>query len=435
MKTRFLLALAFSVFSWPFSYAQCPADETDLANGGTFSSAGTCSIAVGGSMTITGAVIWNGPGILEITGTAGNINIDGGSLTINGGTVQSIDGDDGNIDVINGTVTVAAGANLLLDESIRVYGGGSMTVSGNITSQDRDLLIDVGGSLTLNSTGSINTGDEVLIYGTLASSGGSIDAIGEIMVTGSFTSSGNINITGGSDFVVDGGTAILTGGTVNIDDDLKVYNGGTLVIGAGSTVNVGDNVVNNDDGDNTPVETNGFGQGTIVVDGTLNAGGFLTINNTTPNSGLTGSGTITVQGTFTDNEAGPFDSCSGGGASCSGPLPIELIGFSAELANGEVQLQWSTASELNNNYFTIERASDIEKFETIGTPISGKGTTNNKSNYNAQDENPIYGRSYYRLKQTDFDGKFTYSDLQVVNYEGPRFTSLQVYPIPLKEIR
>ena len=47
-----------------------------------------------------------------------------------------------------------------------------------------------------------------------------------------------------------------------------------------------------------------------------------------------------------------------------------------------------------------------------------------------RDENPIYGRSYYRLKQTDFDGKFTYSDLQVINYEGPRFSSLQVYPNP-----
>jgi hypothetical protein len=46
------------------------------------------------------------------------------------------------------------------------------------------------------------------------------------------------------------------------------------------------------------------------------------------------------------------------------------------------------------------------------------------------DENPLYGRSYYRLKQTDFDGNFTYSDVQVVDYEGPKFASLRAYPNP-----
>ena len=97
-----------------------------------------------------------------------------------------------------------------------------------------------------------------------------------------------------------------------------------------------------------------------------------------------------------------------------------------------VELSWSTASELNNDFFTIERATNIEEFETIGSPIDGKGTTNVRSDYHIQDDTPLYGRSYYRLKQTDFDGKFTYSDLQVIDYEGPRFASLQVYPNPSK---
>ena len=538
MKTRFLLSLACSVFSWSFALAQCPANEADLADGGTFSSAGICNVAVGADITIAGAVIWNGPGILSINGDDGDIFITG-SLTINSGTVRSIDNNDGDLEVRNGgSVTVAAGATLVMDENIRVFSGGSMTVSGTLTSQDRDVDIDDGGIITVNSTGAINAGDDILVQGTLVN-GGSINSVAditlsstasfsntgtatagddinldgivtnsgtldsnddmtidgtftnsgttnvtndiavngtvtntgvfdagddidingtmtssgainadaitidgsltssgpidatEIVVTGSFTSSGDITITGGGDFVVDGGDVIISGGTVDIEDDLKVYNGGSLTIDAGATVNVDDNVVNNDDGDNTPAESNGFGQGTIVVNGTLNVGGFLTINDTNPDSGLTGSGTITVDGTFTDNEGGPFDSCAGGGASCSGgPLPIELIGFSAKLANSAVKLHWSTASELNNDFFTIERAIDIERFETIGTPIKGKGTTNEKSDYYTQDENPIYGRSYYRLKQTDFDGKYTYSDLQVINYGGPRFSTLQVFPNP-----
>ena len=95
-----------------------------------------------------------------------------------------------------------------------------------------------------------------------------------------------------------------------------------------------------------------------------------------------------------------------------------------------VELDWATASELNNNYFTIERASDIENFEVIGDDIPGKGTTKERSDYFTKDENPLYGRSYYRLKQTDFDGKFTYSNVEVIDYEGPRFTTLRVYPNP-----
>jgi hypothetical protein len=47
------------------------------------------------------------------------------------------------------------------------------------------------------------------------------------------------------------------------------------------------------------------------------------------------------------------------------------------------------------------------------------------------DDSPAYGRSYYRLKQTDFDGKYTYSDVRVIDYEGPKFSSLRVYPNPL----
>lgn len=119
-----------------------------------------------------------------------------------------------------------------------------------------------------------------------------------------------------------------------------------------------------------------------------------------------------------------------GSINAASPLPIELLYFNAKLNNDIVDLSWATAAELDNDFFTIERAVNVEEFETIGDPIDGKGTTNEKSEYTTQDENPIYGRSYYRLKQTDFDGKFSYSDVQVINYEGPRFSVLRVYPNP-----
>src|SRR5688572_28927701 len=80
--------------------AQCPANEADLANGGTFS--GTCSIGVGTNVIITGAVIWSS-GTLTLTVNDGDIIINsGGSLTINGGTVQAIDNNNGDLVVNSG---------------------------------------------------------------------------------------------------------------------------------------------------------------------------------------------------------------------------------------------------------------------------------------------------------------------------------------------
>ena len=112
------------------------------------------------------------------------------------------------------------------------------------------------------------------------------------------------------------------------------------------------------------------------------------------------------------------------------PLPVELISFTAALKFDIVELKWSTASELNNDHFTIERSTDLENFDVVAT-IPGNGTSNVIRHYNTLDPSPVYGRSYYRLKQTDYDGKYSYSDVKVIDYEGPKFSSLRAYPNPL----
>jgi hypothetical protein len=111
------------------------------------------------------------------------------------------------------------------------------------------------------------------------------------------------------------------------------------------------------------------------------------------------------------------------------PLPVELIDFSAKLDGDVVKLNWSTASELNNDFFAVERATDLEHFGEIEN-IPGSGTTKEVNHYEAIDPYPHYGRSYYRLRQTDLDGNFSYSDLEVVDYDGPRFTTIKAYPNP-----
>jgi hypothetical protein len=92
----------------------------------------------------------------------------------------------------------------------------------------------------------------------------------------------------------------------------------------------------------------------------------------------------------------------------SNPLPIELLYFNAVCKNDIVSLNWSTASEINNDYFSIEKSHDGLTFENIGN-IQGAGNSNSILNYSYSDANPFTDISYYRLKQTDFNGNNTYS--------------------------
>lgn len=114
----------------------------------------------------------------------------------------------------------------------------------------------------------------------------------------------------------------------------------------------------------------------------------------------------------------------------SHPLPIELLFFNAKLNNDKkVDLTWATATETNNDYFTIEKTKDGYTFETVAV-ISGAGTSTSKISYLSLDNNPYKGSSYYRLKQTDFDGKFVYSDLIGIENTNAENQYLNIFPNP-----
>ena len=98
----------------------------------------------------------------------------------------------------------------------------------------------------------------------------------------------------------------------------------------------------------------------------------------------------------------------------SNPLPIELIRFAAECNNGQVAINWTTASETNNDFFTVQRSLDGTTFEDV-TIVDGAGNSNSIINYSSIDYSPFGGTSYYRLKQTDFDGNVRYSDVVAVS--------------------
>ncbi len=114
--------------------------------------------------------------------------------------------------------------------------------------------------------------------------------------------------------------------------------------------------------------------------------------------------------------------------SSDGTLPIELISFSAEKLSTMNVLNWTTASEINNSYFEIQRSTDNKNFKTIDTK-TGAGNSNKTINYTYYDYNTINSTVYYRLMQVDFDGKFEYSNSVVVN-QNTTDNSI-IYPNPV----
>tara|TARA_R110002124_G_scaffold137940_2_gene301072 strand:- start:31698 stop:33821 length:2124 start_codon:yes stop_codon:yes gene_type:complete len=95
-------------------------------------------------------------------------------------------------------------------------------------------------------------------------------------------------------------------------------------------------------------------------------------------------------------------------------LPIVLLSFIAERSELGVKLKWVTTSEINNDFFTVERSVNGIDFEPI-LYVQGKGTSEETNTYETLDNGPLSGRSYYRLKQTDFNGAFDYSEVIGVN--------------------
>ena len=117
----------------------------------------------------------------------------------------------------------------------------------------------------------------------------------------------------------------------------------------------------------------------------------------------------------------------------SGGLPIELMGFEAILVKDKVKLNWATISEKNNDIFTIERSTNIQEWEIVDR-VAGAGNSQSRINYATVDESPLPGKSYYRLKQTDFDGAFTYSNIEAVNIEITKEIRIQPNPVQSNQL-
>ena len=118
------------------------------------------------------------------------------------------------------------------------------------------------------------------------------------------------------------------------------------------------------------------------------------------------------------------DCAAGAGA------PIELLSFGLlKLKNGSVKIRWETLSETNNDFFTLQRSKNAEVWEEL-RDIPGAGDSQEILKYEALDYQPIPGTSYYRLKQTDFNGAYSYSQIQDMYVKPGQYMPLAIYPNP-----
>ena len=242
--------------------------------------------------------------------------------------------------------------------------------------------------------------------------------------------SDEINITNDHKITLTDVLYVKSGTVINVtaDDTLEVIgnvtfaNGSEVNVNSGGVLKITGNVTNNNNSNTITID------GLIEIDGDFDGGN---------GSEIIGSGTMTTTGTITTTGSGKVfgstDDCTGSGsctATPGGVLPVELISFEANTHNNHVELKWVTSSEINNAYFTIERSKDGTVWEEIIT-TNGAGNSSNTIEYFEIDKNPLNGISYYRLKQTDFDGKYEYFNIIPVKFIKNNAGNISLFPNPL----
>ena len=177
---------------------------------------------------------------------------------------------------------------------------------------------------------------------------------------------------------------IRAGGSLSVTGNAGISGAVIFIIDSGATVSVSGNF-----------SVTGGG-GYVTINGTLTVGGNITINGSYP---VCGDGTIIYGG-----------SLSGSGEICNDVtvLPVEWLYLEGRYARNIVHLNWATASETNNDYFTVQKSPDGEGFSGIAT-VDGAGNSTTIREYTCSDYSPAQGINYYRIKQTDFNGQYDFS--------------------------
>jgi hypothetical protein len=257
-----------------------------------------------------------------------------------------------------------------------------------------------GGGVPISSSNVViaNSTTTLTLTANLTIANLTINANQTLTVTGGFRLiiTGNLTMNNQSDFLISGGAFIEVRGDFN-----SANNGNVSVDGAGTG-------------------------GSFLIRGCYRVGGGQPDPNVFGGVGITWC----VNGSCTSG-----NNSESGTNACNTLLPVTLVSLSSRLThvqdsfreNGNVvEIFWTTTNEVNNSFYTVEKSPNGTDFQEV-TRIKGAGTSNALNHYKAYDYNPYEGITYYRLKQTDYDGTFTYSKL----IQLETFTNLTIYPNPI----
>lgn len=136
---------------------------------------------------------------------------------------------------------------------------------------------------------------------------------------------------------------------------------------------------------------------------------------------------LTKSSTYVPSGIGPVESTF---CNPTSAFPIELGDWTARREDRQVRLAWTTLREVNNAYFLVEKSSDKQHWDELGT-VTGAGNSEQPQSYQLMDERPFWGNNYYRFRQVDFDGRFTYSPTLTVSVEAELSRTMEVFPNPL----
>ncbi len=419
---------------------------SNVGNGVRFG-AGTAGISQNNTIGGTAAGQRNyvsGNGVVWNSGAHG-FSMDGGSSnnTFKGNYIGSD---------ITGTVAIGnSGAGIMfLDGSNTNTVGGTAAGEGNVlccSTGDHGIRINIssnnviyGNIIGVNALQAPSTGFGNYQYGVFIVSYSNLSSVSNNNIVGSIGAGANIISNNGSDGV----NVFNTGG---ISSNFNPIIGNKIYCNVGLGINRQSNSATENQGILAPSVTSSTANvvsGTGVNTNTVHA--YVNVTNTSANcdcegeiyigSAVVAGGTwsithnlnlsaasqlsVTATQTNTSNSTSEF-------WVCSAPLPLTFISFTATSGeNKEVFLHWTTTKELNTHHFIIEKSIDGKTFEALGI-VYAKGDFNNLNNYQFIDEQPFTKHSYYRLKQVDFDGKYSYSTIRQISVDSDQFT---VYPNP-----
>lgn len=384
--------------------------------GGTLStSTSNFPLTVNGNINIaSGATFQPNNSTVNVKGNftnAGTFAAAGSTIILSGATTQNISGTNTfNNLTINNTAT--ATPQITLSNNTNVNGIFNM-IAGDINLNSKTLTL---GSSSL-STGNLSYTSGTLYGGTFTRyiGSGALTASGGLFPVGRKNKYNPVTITTTADATT-GGTVSVTpvSGTSSFNVDAPFFdNGATVARMHESFYTVS---TSNVSGGTYAMRIAGNGWGTIgnvndlrIVKTTGQPGiatlapgtdGAHTGTITNPQVNRTGLTLANLSNNFTVGSINAVNT----------PLPIALLYFNAVAKNNLVELFWATASETNNDFFAIEKSNDGRVFTEVKR-LGGSGNSVTQVDYACVDSTPFVGSSYYRLKQVDFDGSISYSNV------------------------